>query len=108
MANAIGAITSSVCVTKQVTISPAGHGGYAVEGLPQTPRFADFEEAHNYSIRELLAAVRRRASASGTSQSRVEVLVRDRVATIADGSQLFVGRTLGARLTGRPDVSRLG
>jgi hypothetical protein len=37
----------------------------------------------------------------------VEVLVRDRIATVADGSQLFIGRTLDARLSGRPDLARL-
>ena len=104
VANAIGAITSSVCVRRQVTISPTDGGGYAIEGLSDAPKFGSFEDAHKYGLDRLLKVVRRQAADSGTRQTRVEVLIRDRVATVADGSQLFIGRTLDARLMGRPDI----
>jgi hypothetical protein len=45
---------------------------------------------------------------AGTSQNRVEITVRDRIGTLADGAQLFVGRTFQGRLVGRPDLARLG
>jgi N-methylhydantoinase A/oxoprolinase/acetone carboxylase beta subunit len=107
VANAIGAITSCVCIQKRVTICPADGGGFGIEGLPAAPKFGNFEDAHAHALAELVNLVRAHGVWQGTSASRVEVLVRDRIATVADGSELFIGRTLDARLVGRPDLARL-
>ena len=107
VANAIGAITSSVFIHKQVKISPNDSGRFNLYGLPDAPVFVDFEDAHQYAIEELQKVARETAHEAGTSESRVEIMVEDQVAPLADGGQIFLGRTLEARVSGRPDISRL-
>ena len=107
VANAIGAITSRVSVRRQLKIAPNELGRYAVQGLADAPTFRDFEEAHRFALEALVRLVRGAARRAGTSRQMVEVAVADRVADVADGGQVFIGRTLEARLSGRPDVARL-
>ena len=107
VANAIGAITGRVVIHRQVEIEPTERGQYRVSGLNHAPSFADFDKAHRYAIDQLLPLVRRQAEEAGTSSTRVEVVVHDRVAPSGYGGQIFIGRTLTARLTGRPDIARL-
>ena len=106
VANAIGAITSPVCVRHQLEISPTESETYYVAGLPNAPIYRSFEEAYQFSLEQLKTIVREGAKAAGTSQTRVEITVRDRIAPAADGTLLFIGRVLEAHLTGRPDLTR--
>lgn len=107
VANAIGAITGRVLIHRQLEIAPTEHGRYTVSGLPDAPSFGDFQEAHHHAIDRLLPMVRRQAEEAGTSSTRVEVLVHDRVAPSGYGGLIFISRTLTGRLSGRPDVARL-
>jgi hypothetical protein len=104
VANAVGAITSSVVVKRRVEIVPDEHGRYKIEGLPDAPAFVDLEEAQRHAIEKLRLHVLAAARANGTREQRVEVGIRDRVATISDGSSLFIGRVVEAKLVGRPDL----
>jgi len=106
VASAVGAVTSSVSVQKQVRIAPNDRGGYAVHGLPDAPAFESFQEAHEFAVAQLRRVVRELARRAGTSESTVEIALRDRVASVSDGGRIFVGRTLTARLTGPPDLAR--
>ena len=106
VANAIGAITSPVCVRHQLEISPTESETYYVAGLPNAPTYRSFEEAYQFSLEQLKTIVREGAKAAGTSQTRVEITVRDRIAPASDGSLQFIGRVLEAHLTGRPDLTR--
>ena len=105
VANAIGAITSRVCVRMKLEITPGDSGRYCLAGLPDAPSFGDFQEAQRRAVHELTRTVRRRAREAGTDETRVEIFVHDHVAPAADGSQIFLGRDLTACLTGRPTVS---
>ena len=107
VANAVGAITSRVLIQKKIEISPAETGKYIVAGLPKAPAFADFHAAQQYALDQLQTLVRHQGQESGTSDTCVEIQVRDRVAPAADGTCLFLGRSLTARLSGRPDLARL-
>lgn len=107
VANAVGAITSNVCVKKRVRLAPNDQGRYGLHGVADSPWFASFDEAHDYAVAHLTQAVRTQARQAGTSESAVEIIVDDRVADLADGGQVFLGRTLEAQLTGRPDLARL-
>jgi len=106
VANAIGAITSSVTIRRQVEIVPNDHGRYTVEGLADAPAFTELEQAQTHAVERLHREVLAAALANGTSQRRMEVAIRDRVATVTDGGQIFIGRVLEATLTGRPDLAR--
>jgi N-methylhydantoinase A/oxoprolinase/acetone carboxylase beta subunit len=105
VANAVGAITSSVFVHKQVVIAPNEYGRYAIAGLPDAPAFKNFDEAHDHAVEALQQLVRVMAREAGTSQTRVEIAIDDRIADVTDGSSLFISRTLEGRLTGRPDMA---
>ena len=107
VANAVGAITSSIVIQRKVEIIPNEHGRYQIEGLPDAPSFAELDEAQLHAIEQLRLQVLAVARANGTRQRRVEVSVRDRIATITDGSTLFVARMLEAKLVGRPDSTPL-
>ncbi len=107
VANAIGAITSSVTIQKQAHIIPNETGHYLVEGLAEAPVFPTFDEACQYAMTHLKMLVRQLAHEAGTRQQRVELRIDDRTAEMDEGrSQLFLGRTIIARLTGQPDLAR--
>ena len=106
VANAIGAITSRVAVSKQAQIGPSAAGGYAVLGLPDAREFARFDEAHAYAVGELERLVRTQGLAAGTSSERVDLQVDDRISHAADGTEIFLERVITASLSGPPDAAR--
>ncbi len=105
VANAVGAITSSVCVHQRVEICADDSGGYAINGLEGTPTYGDLEEATRVAAEELRRRVLRLARQAGTDETAVDIHLRNRHAAIADGSDLFISRWVEARLTGRPHVA---
>ena len=107
VANAVGAITSRVVVSKQAQIRPNDAGQYAVLGLADARCFDTFDEAHNYAVTELERLVQSQARSAGTSESAVEMLVGDKIASAADGAEIFLERVINARLSGPPDAARV-
>ena len=61
VANAIGAITSPVCIRHQLEISPTESETYYVAGLPNAPTYRSLEEAYQFSLEQLKTIVRERA-----------------------------------------------
>ena len=106
VANAIGAITSQVSVQMKLEVSPREDGRYCVAGLSDAPSFGDFQEALDFALRELTQLVRQQACEAGTNEMRVTIDVHDHVAPAADGSIVFLGRDLTARLAGPPVIYR--
>jgi N-methylhydantoinase A/oxoprolinase/acetone carboxylase beta subunit len=104
VANAIGAITSDVVVKRHVRIIPNQEGGFLIEGLAGARHFTNFDEADSTARIELSRMVRTLAHSAGTSSRLVELTTQDKIATSADGSQIFMGRTINAKLTGQPDM----
>ena len=107
VANAIGAITSLVRIHRRVTIAVNEKGLYRLEGLPGTPTFNNIGDAQDFAVEQLRAIVRALGREAGTGQPQVEIRVDDRLSALKDGQQLFLDRTVEARLTGRPDLARL-
>jgi len=106
VANAIGAITSSVVISRQAEILPDPAGAFAVHGLARVRSFGSFSEAHEYAVGELNKLVLRLARCAGTGESDVKIDYDDRIAASADGGEIFLGRTLKASLSGRPAFAR--
>jgi N-methylhydantoinase A/oxoprolinase/acetone carboxylase beta subunit len=107
VANAVGAITSSVSIRRHVRIVPNDLGMYVLEGLPEAPAIGTFTEAHDRAVAGLTELVRTLALEAGTRETRVEIRVDDRTAEMDEGrSQIFLGRVLTAQITGRPDLVR--
>jgi hypothetical protein len=84
VANAIGAITSNVVVKRQLRIIPDEEGGFLIEGLAGVRHFKKFDDADAFA--------------------RDELVIEDKIPKTADGKQIFLGRTIHANLTGRPDI----
>ena len=105
VANAIGAITSFVTVSKRINIVPNVEGTFTVLGIPESPSFKRIEDAQNYAVEALEREVLTLAEASGTSEDRVHLHTEDRITSTADGSELFLERTIAARITGPPDLA---
>jgi hypothetical protein len=103
VANAIGAITSNVVVQRAARIRTNDLGLFAVEGIPQLMAFKTLDEAHAHAVESLEEAVRGLARESGTSERAVDTQFEDKIASTADGSELFLERTILVRLSGRPD-----
>lgn len=104
VANAIGAITSCVFVHQRIEICPNDAEMFAILGLEGTPVYADLEEATRHATEELRRNVLRLASIAGTDSTTVEIIQNDRSAPITNGSKLFIGRRIEARVTGRPRI----
>jgi N-methylhydantoinase A/oxoprolinase/acetone carboxylase beta subunit len=104
VANAIGAITSDVVVKRQVRIIANQEGGFLIEGLAGARHFEKFDAADAFARDELARMVRDLARAAGTSSRVVELETEDKISTTADGMQIFMGRIIRAKLTGRPDI----
>ncbi|MBT8351644.1 MAG: DUF1638 domain-containing protein [Deltaproteobacteria bacterium] len=104
VANAIGAIISNVVIKKQLSIIPGDQEGFIVEGVAGTRHFKNFNDADHFAREELTRMVREKATAFGTSCQKVRLNTKDQVPTTASGDPIFMGRTVYASLTGRPDM----
>jgi N-methylhydantoinase A/oxoprolinase/acetone carboxylase beta subunit len=104
VANAIGAITSRIVILRKIDIIAPQPGRYQVVGLAGVKNFGELDEADAYAEQLLIHRVRELAQAAGTSETRVDLRREDRRPTTADGSCIFLGRTLWCRLTGEPDL----
>ncbi|MEN8212011.1 MAG: DUF1638 domain-containing protein, partial [Thermodesulfobacteriota bacterium] len=104
VANAIGAITSSIIIKKQLRIMPGDQEGFIVEGVAGTRQFKDFEDADSFARKKLIEIVRNKAYASGTSCKKVMLKIQDKIPTSAGGDPIFMGRTIYASLTGQADI----
>ncbi|MGW8186088.1 MAG: DUF1638 domain-containing protein [Desulfobacterales bacterium] len=104
VANAIGAITSNVVVKRRLRIIPDEEGGFLIEGLAGVRHFKKFEDADAFAREKLVTRVRDLARIAGTSARAVQLKIEDKIPKTADGKQIFLGRTIHANLTGRPDI----
>ncbi len=105
VANAVGAITSNVMVQHSVVVCPNQAGGYMVEGAASAGQFLKFEDAHHFAEEHLRKLVRHVARSAGSSETEVKMHSQDRIATSADGAEIFLGRVITASLSGRPDLT---
>lgn len=103
VANAIGAITSLVVITRKVHIRPDELGNYAVEGLPGAPAFSKLTEADAFARTQLARGVRDEARHAGTAETGVTIETNDRISADTAGSEIFIERVLTGTLKGRPD-----
>lgn len=104
VANAIGAITSRIAILRRIDIIAPQPDRYQVVGLAGVKNFGELDEADAYAEQLLVHRVRELAQAAGTSETRVDMRREDRQPTTADGSRIFLGRTIWCRLTGEPDL----
>ncbi len=104
VANAVGAITSEVRVSRQVQIKPGSDGDFIVTGIEGVRSFRDFDQANDWALGALKDKTLILGRSAGTSREDVNMTVDDNISTAGDGAQLFLGRTITAHLKGRPDL----
>ena len=104
VANAIGAITSSVVINKQLRIIPGEQSRFIVEGIAGTHQFKDFDNADYFARKKLVKIVREMGQTAGTSYQKVVLKTEDQFPVTAGGDPVFMGKTIYASLTGRPDI----
>jgi len=104
VANALGAITSNIVVRERLEISPAQTGGFLLQGIAGESHFSDIDEAENMAIEHLLDSISNKARRAGTDSDDVEMTIQDTIVDTADGTSLFLNRSISATLVGRPQV----
>ncbi len=104
VANAVGAITSQVCIRRRVEVFPNDTGRYSVSGIDGAPTFDTLDEATRFAIETLRRRVLALARQAGTENTRVEIALQNRAAALTDGSDFFIGRRIEASLTGTPSL----
>jgi N-methylhydantoinase A/oxoprolinase/acetone carboxylase beta subunit len=103
VANAIGAITSHVLIKRHLRIIPNQEGGFLIDGLAGAKHFKRFKDADAFSREEITRMVRDLALTAGTSSREVELRTEDKTSSTADGKTIFMGRSIHAKINGRPD-----
>ena len=104
VANAVGAITSRIIIRRKIEIISPQPDCYQVVGLAGVRNFNDLDEATTYAETSLIERVRKLAHTAGTSASEVDIWREDRTPEIADGSNIFLGRTIFGQIIGQPDL----
>jgi N-methylhydantoinase A/oxoprolinase/acetone carboxylase beta subunit len=102
VANAIGAITSSVHVEKEIQIKPSPEGRFSLAGVSTRRVFDDLEAATQWVMDHLDCELTNIASTNGAIRGRVDFKVQDRRAATGDGSSLFLGRVVIGTVKGDP------
>jgi N-methylhydantoinase A/oxoprolinase/acetone carboxylase beta subunit len=104
VANALGAIVSKIQIRKQARIAPADQGDFIVEGIAGAQTFKSIGQADKFARSQLKAMIIRQARSSGTSSTDIRFETRDQTPVSVTGKPVFMGRTIVATLTGRPDM----
>ena len=104
VANALGAITSHIMIKQQLSIRPDQVGGFTVQGAPGAKRFGRIDTAEEWAVDYLKSRVREMAKSAGTSSRKVEMEIVDHIVDAADGTALFLERSIYSSLTGDPDL----
>ena len=102
VANAVGAVTAWISVTRAARVAPDGQGGYAVRGFPGTWVFGAFDGACAFAVERLEGALREEARAAGAGRVQLRLAHDDRLARSAQGTDIFLERVITATASGPP------
>ena len=102
VANALGAVTSSVHAIVKASIIPAEEG-FRITGEPEI-LYTSLADAELTLEQTLLSRVRDKAAAAGTSETRVNLTIKDRTARSALGEIILLERCMEAEVRGLPDL----
>mgnify|MGYP005849309857 CR=1 FL=1 len=107
VANAVGAITSLISLTKSVRVTGAQAGGFVVEGFADCPSFDSFDEAVNYAENRLIESVYAHARKAGTLNPAIKTECKNDIATAANGDDIFLGTNITAFVEGSPHLGAI-
>jgi hypothetical protein len=104
VANAIGAVTSHVYVSRQLGIVPGHYSGFIIEGISGSHHFKDLDETDRFARQTLTDMIYKLAVEAGTSSRVITFETTDKRPVRADGVEVFLKRTISACIKGRPDL----
>lgn len=102
VANAVGAITSHVRVSRVGSISPAADGSYVVSGVSGGKSYGSIHKAYDELVAMLQKDVLEMARDAGTDERHVEIEYEDKISEAADGTRVFLERRVSATVDGIP------
>jgi N-methylhydantoinase A/oxoprolinase/acetone carboxylase beta subunit len=102
VANAVGAVTSLVRVSKRGSIAPSPDGLFLLSGVKGSYSYKDFDKAHDALVEFLTSEVLTLAREAGTDEKQVEVEYEDNIGMAADGAKVFIERNVTVGVTGLP------
>jgi N-methylhydantoinase A/oxoprolinase/acetone carboxylase beta subunit len=102
VANAVGAITSHIRVIRRGAISPSPDGAFLLSGVAGGQKYRSFQEAYDALVDTLREEVLKMAKDAGTDETQVEIEYEYKIGAAADGTKVFIERSVTARITGAP------
>ena len=102
VANAVGAITSHVHVSRGGSISPSPDGNFVISGVSGKRKYKSLDEAYDAFACILRADVLVMAKEAGTDEQHVDIQYEDRIVKAADGTEIFLERNVTAEVNGAP------
>jgi len=104
VANAVGAVVSSVSVTEVVAIRPSEFDSFTVYAPGGRHEFEALDQATSFAGDEAARAARQRALSAGAADPAVEVEVEPRHGRLATGEQQLIEVRVRATAWGHPAV----
>lgn len=104
VANAIGAVTSHVYVSRQLAVVPGQYSGFIIEGISGTRHFKELDDAERFARKTLTDMIYKLAGEAGTGSREIIFETADKRPVRADGVEVFLKRTISASIKGRPDL----
>ncbi len=107
VANAVGAIIGSVTLRHTIRITTSESGWFRLGGVPEAPVCRTIEEATAAATEYLRQHLVDLARHAGCSAPEIDIMLDDSSAPSADGTSVFISRTLEGIATGAPDPAGL-
>lgn len=104
VANAVGAITGSVSIRHNLSLTVTDEGLVRITGAPGAPVFKNIEAATAYATRFLKQYLTEKAVNAGCANPAIEIKLDDRQSVTKDGTSLFIERVFKGRASGAPTV----
>jgi N-methylhydantoinase A/oxoprolinase/acetone carboxylase beta subunit len=105
VANAIGAITSTISVSRSIRVAPRESGRYAIQGLAEGREFDDLGEAVEIGKALLEETVCALAHRAGLLNPAVEITLADDTVVNGYGCEHFLGTIVTASVNALPDTA---
>ena len=105
VANAVGAATANVVIEEEISIRPTPEGCFVMHSSRERREFEKLSEAKRYASCQVEEIVAARGEAGGAEDLLVDVRVRDRLSTAADGTHVLIESVVRGAIASKPRLS---
>lgn len=106
VANAIGAITSAISVSRTIKIARKESGRFAIWGLADGREFDELQEAVDSGKAQVTQEVLALANRSGILNPKIETSIADDTVVNGYGVEVSLGTIVTASVIGKPEIRR--